>query len=106
MDPKEKPAAQCPPAMPSRYPMNDAAPTLLHRRMPADVGLPRELNALFVEAFADPETYGAEPPGGAYFEGMLTKEHVVGLAAGAGEEVAGGLVGHELDKFERARPEL
>jgi aminoglycoside 3-N-acetyltransferase I len=82
------------------------APVTLHRLGPADVPLLRELNALFAEAFADPDTYGAEPPDDAYLEGVLAKEHVVVLVALAGKEVVGGLVAYELDKCERARREF
>jgi aminoglycoside 3-N-acetyltransferase I len=78
----------------------------LRRLRPADVPRLRKLNALFGEAFADPETYGAEPPSDAYLEGLLAKEHVVVIVALAGEEVLGGLVAYELDKFERMRREL
>ena len=78
----------------------------LHRLAPADVPLLRKLNALFGDAFAEPETYTAEPPSDAYLEGLLAKEHVVALVALAGEEVLGGLVAYELDKFERARREF
>jgi aminoglycoside 3-N-acetyltransferase I len=67
-------------------------PFTLRRLMPPDVGLLRKLNALFGDAFADPETYGAEPPSDAYLEGLLAKEHVVALVALEGEEVLGGLV--------------
>ena len=81
-------------------------PLTIHRLAPADIRLFRELNALFGEAFADPETYTAEPPSDAYVEGLLAKEHVVALVALAGEEVVGGLVAYELDKFERKRREL
>jgi len=81
-------------------------PLLLHRLRPTDVGLLRQINALFGEAFADPETYGAEPPSDAYLEEVLAKEHVIALLAMAGEEVVGGLVAYELDKFERARREV
>ena len=73
---------------------------------PADVPLLRRLNALFGVAFVEPETYRAEPPSDAYLEGLLAKEHVVALVALAGEEVLGGLVAYELDKFERARREF
>ena len=79
---------------------------ILRRLRPADVGLLRKLNALFGDAFADPETYGAEPPSDAYLEGLLAKEHVIALVALAEEEVRGGLVAYELDKFERARREF
>ncbi|WP_063776702.1 AAC(3)-I family aminoglycoside N-acetyltransferase [Microvirga massiliensis] len=79
---------------------------MILRLRPTHVGLFRKLNALFGDAFADPETYGAEPPSDAYLEGILAKEHVIALVALAGEEVLGGLVAYELDKFERARREF
>ena len=90
-----------------RYTCRMPSPHVTPRRLgPADVPLLRTLNALFGTAFADPETYGAEPPSDAYLEGLLAKEHVVALVALAGEEVLGGLVAYELDKFERARREV
>ena len=79
---------------------------ILRRLTSADLPLMRKLNALFGEAFDEPETYGAEPPGDDYLEGLLAKEHVVVLVALAGEEAVGGLVAYELDKFERARREF
>src|SRR3954453_3672009 len=82
------------------------ASVTLRRLTPTDVPLLRQLNAVFGEAFAERETYTAEPPSDAYLEGLLAKEHVIALAALAGEEVLGGLVAYELDKFERARREL
>jgi aminoglycoside 3-N-acetyltransferase I len=82
------------------------APTALRRLAPADLPLLRRLNALFGDAFNEPETYGAEPPSDAYLEGLLAKDHVIALVALSGEEVVGGLVAYELDKFERARREI
>lgn len=73
---------------------------------PADLPLMRALNALFGEAFREPDTYGAEPPSDAYLEGLLAKDHVIALAALIEAEVVGGLVAYELDKFERARREI
>jgi aminoglycoside 3-N-acetyltransferase I len=81
-------------------------PVTLRRLKPADVLLLRKLNALFGSAFADPETYEAEPPSDTYLEGLLAKEHVVALIALAGDAVLGGLVAYELEKFERERREL
>jgi aminoglycoside 3-N-acetyltransferase I len=81
-------------------------PFAFRRLTAADVGLLRQLNVVFGEAFADPETYGAEPPSDAYLENLLAKEYVVALVAMAGDEVVGGLVAYELDKFERARREV
>ena len=51
-------------------------------------------------------TYTAEPPTEPYSESLLSKEHIVVLAAMAGHEVVGGLVAYELEKFERARSEF
>jgi aminoglycoside 3-N-acetyltransferase I len=81
-------------------------PIQLLRLAPGDERRLRELNALFGEAFADPETYGAEPPGSAWHEALLAKEHVIALVALASRKVVGGLVAYELDKFERARREF
>lgn len=81
-------------------------PFTLHRLTPGDVSIARKLNVLFGDAFADAETYTAKPPSDAYLEGRLAKEHVVAIVALAGDEVLGGLVAYELDKFERARREI
>jgi aminoglycoside 3-N-acetyltransferase I len=81
-------------------------PIELRRLTPADAPRLAELNAVFGEAFEDPEHYGAAPPDEAYLAGLLAKDHVVALAALAGGKVVGGLVAYELDKFEQARREL
>ena len=73
---------------------------------PAHLPLLRALNALFGEAFADAETYGAQPPNDAYLEALLGKQHVIALVARIEGNVAGGLVAFQLDKFERARSEI
>jgi aminoglycoside 3-N-acetyltransferase I len=78
----------------------------LRRLGPTDVPLLRKLNAVFGDAFDDRETYGGEPPNDAYLEDLLTKEHVIVIVALAGNEVSGGLVAYELDKFERMRREI
>ena len=81
-------------------------PLTLRRLAPADAPLLRRLNALFGEAFADPEIYTGKQPEDAYLEGFLAKEHVFVVVALAGEKVLGGLVAYELDKFEQARREV
>jgi aminoglycoside 3-N-acetyltransferase I len=78
----------------------------IRRLTSADLPLMRKLNGLFGDAFAEPETYGAAPPSDAYVADLLAKEHVIALVALAGEQVVGGLVAYELDKFERARREI
>ena len=71
-----------------------------------DVPLVRKLNVLFGEAFSEPETYAAKPPSDAYLQRLLAQDHVLVVAALANEEVLGGLVAYELDKFERERREV
>jgi len=83
-----------------------SVPVTLRRLTSADVPLLRQLSAVFGEAFAEPETYAGAPPSNAYLENLLAKEHVIALVARAGEEVLGGLVAYELDKFEQARREV
>jgi aminoglycoside 3-N-acetyltransferase I len=78
----------------------------LRRLSSSDAPLLRKLNALFGEAFGDPNTYGMEPPSDAYVKGLLAKEHVIVLVAISGEDVVGGLAAYELDKFERMRREV
>jgi aminoglycoside 3-N-acetyltransferase I len=82
------------------------APFTLQRLTPAAVPLARALNALFGRAFADPETYGAEPPDDEYLGALLSRPHVIALVALVDGQVVGGLVAYELDKLERARREI
>ncbi len=78
----------------------------IRRLGPGDLALMRALNELFAEAFTDPENYRDDPPADAYLAEVLGRPHVIVLAAIAGGEVVGGLVGYELDKLERARREI
>src|SRR5688572_8779797 len=81
-------------------------PCVVHRLTPSDISRLRALNAVFSQAFGDHESYRAQPPSDAYLESLLAKEHVIALVALAGEQVVGGLVAYELEKFERARREI
>jgi aminoglycoside 3-N-acetyltransferase I len=72
----------------------------------ADVPLMRGLNALFAEAFEDPEHYLAAPPEDDYLERRLAHPHVIALVAIENEKVVGGLVAYELPKLEQARSEI
>ena len=49
---------------------------------------------------------GAEPPSDGYLRTLLGKQHVVALVALVDEDVVGGLVAYELDKFGQARREI
>lgn len=72
----------------------------------SDIPQLRELNLLFGDAFAEPETYGAEPPSDDYLGEGLAAPHIVVLVALVEARVAGGLVAYELRKFERQRSEI
>jgi aminoglycoside 3-N-acetyltransferase I len=80
--------------------------TEIRRLAPGDAALVRGLNAMFAAAFEETETYAGAPPGEAYLEALLRREHVIALAALADGQVIGGLVAYELDKFERERREI
>lgn len=71
-----------------------------------DVGVLRELLAVFGEAFEDRATYLGNQPDDAYLRGLLAGGMVVGLVAVSGVRVVGGLVGYVLPKFEQARREF
>jgi aminoglycoside 3-N-acetyltransferase I len=81
-------------------------PFTVRRLGPADLALLRKLNALFGEAFAEPDTYGAAPPHDAYVASLLARDHIAAVVALAGDDVLGGLVAYELDKFEQERREV
>lgn len=66
----------------------------------------RKLNVLFGEAFDDLGTYTGEPPTDHYLSSLLSKDHVIALAAVETTTVVGGLVAYELEKFEQARSEI
>jgi aminoglycoside 3-N-acetyltransferase I len=78
----------------------------IHRLTSADIGLLRQLNALFAEAFDDVVSYLDEPPDDVYCRAVLDKDDVIVLAALKGEAVVGGLVAYELHKLERACSEI
>jgi aminoglycoside 3-N-acetyltransferase I len=78
----------------------------IDRLTPADLPLMRALNALFAEAFDDPDHYADQPPADAWFQEALAKPHVVALVATTAHAVVGGLVAYELDKLEQARREI
>ena len=81
-------------------------PFITRRLGRSDVHLIRKLNSLFGEIFAEPDTFGAEPPSDGYLRDVLGKQHVAALVALVDEDVVGGLVAYEFEKFEQARREF
>jgi aminoglycoside 3-N-acetyltransferase I len=71
-----------------------------------DLTLARGLNALFADAFEEPEQYAANPPDDRYLLGQLEKPHVIALVALENDQVIGALVAYELPKLEQARSEI
>jgi aminoglycoside 3-N-acetyltransferase I len=79
----------------------------VRRLAQGDEAVLRQLNAVFGEAFDDPQTYAARPPGSAYLADLLAMEHVhIVVATLDGGPVVGGLVAYELPKIEQARSEI
>lgn len=80
--------------------------TEIQRLAAGDEPLFRKLNVLFAAAFDDPNSYTAKPPADTWLAGLLAKEHVIALVSTDGEDVVGGLVAYELEKFEQERSEI
>src|SRR6188508_147819 len=72
----------------------------------ADIGLLRQLNSLFAEAFHDADSYCAAPAGDDYLADVLARDEVIVLVGSLGRTVVGGLVAYELPKLEQARSEI
>lgn len=66
----------------------------------------RAMNALFADAFEEPDAYLGAPPDNAYLASWLAKPNVIALAAFDEDALVGGLVAYVLDKFEQARAEV
>ena len=71
-----------------------------------DPALARGLNALFSQVFADPASYGNNPPEDSYVRDILSRPGVVALVAMDGAEIVGGLTAYELPKLEQRRSEF
>ena len=72
----------------------------------SDAHLMKRMLEMFAEAFEDLTTYQGAVPDDSYLSALLTKPHVIALAATMQEDVIGGLVAYVLDKFEQNRREI
>jgi aminoglycoside 3-N-acetyltransferase I len=72
----------------------------------ADVGLLRQMLAVFAAAFDDPDTYLSAQPDDAYLQDLLGADHFIALAAVLDRTVVGALSAYELRKFEQPRREI
>ena len=85
--------------------MSDS-PVSIHQLGADDVELMHGMLALFGEAFAEPETYTANPPQDSYLRKLLDSRNFIALAALDGGEVIGAIAAYDLMKFEQARSEI
>ena len=73
----------------------------------SDVGLLKELLTVFGEAFREFDTYQSAVPSDAYLRTLLSRSHfIASVAMNDEEQVVGGLVAYELEKFEQDRREI
>ena len=77
----------------------------VRRLGPGDINSMRQLNAMFANAFDEPETY-VPAPSDDYFRRVLGREAVIALGAEADGKIVGGLVAYVLDKLEQERREI
>jgi aminoglycoside 3-N-acetyltransferase I len=80
--------------------------TRVSRLGPTDLSQMRALNALFADAFDEPEQYAANLPDDAWLQRQLANPQTIVLVAEEGTEMVGGLVAYELPKLEQARSEI
>lgn len=73
---------------------------------PDDLPTMRDMLSMFGTAFAELDTYTAQPPPDDYLRGLLASPTFIASAGLDRAEVVGGLAAYVLPKFERARSEI
>jgi aminoglycoside 3-N-acetyltransferase I len=81
-------------------------PHTITRLTTHDVHAMHELSTMFGEAFGYRETYTASRPRDAYLQRLLASDTFFALTAKQGDDIVGGLVAYELQKFEAERSEI
>lgn len=71
-----------------------------------DVSLLHSLNAMFGEAFNDPESYTTKQPSSNYLKKLLATPTFLALVAVDSGKVVGGIAAYEFQKFEQQRSEI
>lgn len=72
----------------------------------SDLAAARALNALFADAFEDPERYAGALPPDTWIAGLLARPDYLALVAEADGAVVGGLTAYTLPKLEQATSEI
>ncbi len=86
--------------------MPATGPVTIRSLAAGDSALMDALRAVFSEAFEDPETYAAAPPGPEYTARLLRNDLFIALVAIEDDTVVGGIAAYELPKFEQERSEI
>jgi aminoglycoside 3-N-acetyltransferase I len=86
--------------------MTGAGAFCVVRLRSGDVALARAMNAVFSDAFEEPDQYESAPPGDDYVERLLANPDAIALIAQSGDQVIGALTAYRLHKFEQARSEI
>jgi aminoglycoside 3-N-acetyltransferase I len=86
--------------------MSPTAPVTLHLLTPDDLPLMRALTKALGEIFEEEDVYSGSPPSDEWILGLLRDPHFIAMAAVKEGEVAGGLAGYVLPKFEQERSEI
>lgn len=73
---------------------------------PDDLAPMRAMLTIFGRAFAEPETFSADPPDDDWLRDLLVDRSFIALAACQGEKVIGGLAAYVLTKYESPRREI
>ncbi len=78
----------------------------IKRLGPGDLHLLRQMNVLFGNVFDMADEYTATPPSDRYLLRLLSKDTFIAMAALHDDDVIGGIVAYEMEKFEQERSEI
>jgi aminoglycoside 3-N-acetyltransferase I len=79
---------------------------VIRRLGPGEIAAARALNALYADAFEDPDRYAGTPPDDGWLSALLARPDVILLMAEADGVVVGGATAYTLPKLEQATTEL
>ncbi|OKH17093.1 AAC(3)-I family aminoglycoside N-acetyltransferase [[Limnothrix rosea] IAM M-220] len=81
-------------------------PAEIRQLVTTDLHLMRQLLDVFGDAFQDKKSYCNHQPTDEYLQNLLNCDYFITLVALKSEQVVGGLVAYEFQKFEQARSEV